>query len=95
MTVTVHFPGALLPLTGGRSRIEVESAGTVSEALAKVVALHPGVRDRVLTEQGEVRRHVNVFVGAESIRYSGGLGTPLADGDEVFIIPAVSGGRAH
>lgn len=55
-------------------------------------ARHPGVRDRVLTEQGEVRPHVNVFVGDESIRYTGGLATPLGEGAEVSIVPAVSGG---
>lgn len=48
--------------------------------------------DRVLTEQGEVRPHVNVFVGEESIRYTGGLATPLTDGAEIAIVPAVSGG---
>jgi molybdopterin converting factor small subunit len=64
----------------------------VGDALAAVWDLHPGVRDRVVTETGEVRRHVNIFVGDESIRYTGGLGTPLEDGGEVSIIPAVSGG---
>jgi molybdopterin converting factor small subunit len=54
--------------------------------------LHPGVRDRVVNEQGAVRQHVNVFVGDESIRYTGGLDTPLAEGSEISIVPAVSGG---
>src|SRR5947208_1131227 len=53
----------------------------------------PGVRDRVLTEQGDVRPHVNVFVGTESSRWSGGLATPVPDGAEISILPAVSGGR--
>jgi molybdopterin converting factor small subunit len=50
------------------------------------------VRDRILTEQGEVRPHVNVFVGDQSIRDTGGLATPVPDGAEIAIIPAVSGG---
>ena len=54
--------------------------------------LYPGVRDRVVTEQGQVRPHVNLFVGAESIRFTGGLATPLADGAVMSIVPAVSGG---
>ena len=68
------------------------SPASVGEALAALWSMHPGVRDRVVTEQGDVRPHVNVFVGSESIRYTGGLATPVRDGDEVSIIPAVSGG---
>jgi sulfur-carrier protein len=92
LTVVVHVPAALLPFTSGRERIDLEQASTVAEALARLTALYPGVRDRVLNEQGEVRPHVNVFVRDESIRDTGGIHTPLSDGDEVFIIPAVSGG---
>jgi molybdopterin converting factor small subunit len=51
------------------------------------------VRDRVLTEQGEVRPHVNVFVGTECCRWTGGLETPITDGAEIAIFPAISGGR--
>jgi molybdopterin synthase sulfur carrier subunit len=65
---------------------------SVGEALAGLGALHPGVRDRVLDERGQVRPHVNVFVGKESIRYTGGLATPLGPEAELHIFPAVSGG---
>jgi molybdopterin synthase sulfur carrier subunit len=64
----------------------------VGEALEALWALHPGVRDRVVNEQGEVRQHVNVFVGAESIRFTGGFSTPLTEDGEISIVPAVSGG---
>ena len=50
------------------------------------------MRDRVLTERGEVRPHINIFVNGEDIRYTGGLATPVGDGAEVFLVPAVSGG---
>jgi molybdopterin converting factor small subunit len=93
--VAVRFllPSYLRPFAGGTSRLEFgERPATVGEALALLGARHPGVRDRVLTEQGAVRPHVNVFVGEESIRYTGGLATPLGDGAEVSIVPAVSGG---
>jgi molybdopterin converting factor small subunit len=53
---------------------------------------HPGIRDRIATEQGEIRQHINVFVGNEDIRYTGGLATPITDGCEISIVPAVSGG---
>jgi molybdopterin converting factor small subunit len=52
----------------------------------------PGIRDRVVTEQGLIREHINVFVGKEDVRYTGGLATPISDGVEISIVPAVSGG---
>jgi molybdopterin converting factor small subunit len=93
MPVVFHIPSHLREFTAGRGRLTLAtSPATVGEALAALWALHPGVRDRVVTEQGEVRLHVNVFVGSESIRHTGGLATPLAAGAEISIIPAVSGG---
>ncbi len=93
MALVFHVPGYLREFTGGLRRVTLAaSPATVGEALAALWALHPGVRDRVVTEQGEVRPHVNLFVGAESIRFTGGLATPLAEGAEISIVPAVSGG---
>ena len=93
MSVVFRLPGYLSELAGGRSRVEVAtSPATVGDALASLGAILPAVRDRVLTEEGRVRTHVNVFVGRESIRHTGGLETPLRDGAEVFILPAISGG---
>jgi molybdopterin converting factor small subunit len=65
---------------------------TLQDALESLFAAHPGIRDRVLTERGEIREHVNVFVGKSEARSTGGLATPLADGIEISIIPAISGG---
>jgi molybdopterin synthase sulfur carrier subunit len=90
--VSVHIPPSLRAFTGGRAVVEVAAAPTVGALLATLFAAHPGVRDRVMDERGEVRQHVNVFVGAESIRYSGGLSAKVEEGGEVFIVPAVSGG---
>lgn len=93
MAVSYYIPAFLRTFTEGKSRIDLDVAPvTVDEALAALCDVYPGVRDRVLTEQGEVRPHVNVFVGEESIRYTGGLDTPIPDSAEVFIVPAVSGG---
>lgn len=89
MTVTVRIPGPLRPYCEGRDRLAVEGASTVAAAIA---ALPAGVRERILDEQGKVRQHVNVFVGASDIRGTGGLATPLTDAATVFVIPAVSGG---
>jgi molybdopterin converting factor small subunit len=55
-------------------------------------ATYPGLRDRLLTEEGQLREHINIFVGNESIRYTGGLATPLSANATVSIIPAISGG---
>ena len=91
--VTVTLPGPLHAASGGRSRVGLDVAPpTVGAALEALFALHPALRDRILTEQAHVRPHVNVFVDRESIRYTGGLATPLRDGAVVAIIPAVSGG---
>jgi sulfur-carrier protein len=93
MSVVFHIPGYVREFTGGKSRVALEaSPATVADALAALWAVHPGVRDRVVTEQGQVRPHVNVFVGRESIRFTGGLATPVVDGAEISIVPAVSGG---
>ena len=67
-------------------------APSVADALELLWREAPGVRDRVLTERGEVRQHVNIFVNGESIRYSGGLKTPVRSGAEIVILPALSGG---
>ncbi|MBI1799102.1 MAG: MoaD family protein [Candidatus Eisenbacteria bacterium] len=93
MSVLVHIPGYLRDFTGHLTRVSLdEGPRTVREALQELWTRHPGVRDRVMTETGEVRLHVNVFVGGESIRWTGGLDTPLPSGAEISIVPAVSGG---
>ncbi|HVT39735.1 MAG TPA: MoaD/ThiS family protein [Gemmatimonadaceae bacterium] len=91
--VTFELPNALMPFARGLGEVRVEDArGTVREALVKLGATHPGIVERVLTEQGEVREHVNLFVGEENIRFLGGLSTPVAEGETITIVPAVSGG---
>jgi molybdopterin converting factor small subunit len=88
-----HIPGALQQFAAGRSEIELEDPPpTVKEALAALWKLCPGMEDRVVTEQGEVRQHVNIFVGDENIRYTGGLATPVSADSVISIVPAVSGG---
>ncbi len=89
----VVLPGPLLLDAGGHARVDVApQASTVGEALEALFALHPRLRARIFDEQGRLRPHVNVFVGQESIRYSGGLSTRLRDGAEIVVLPAVSGG---
>jgi molybdopterin converting factor small subunit len=93
MNVNCWIPGPLTSLTAGRTHVDVTTSGsTLRDALEALFAAHPGIRDRVLTEQGEIRLHVNVFVGKDDVRSTGGLATPLVDGTEISIIPAISGG---
>ena len=95
MPITVYIPGPLRAHTNGRSQVAVTTpAQTVAEALAALWQAHPGLRDRVLNEQGEVRQHVNIFVGDENIRDCGGLAAHVRDGAPIMIVPNVSGGAA-
>jgi len=91
--VTFHIPGALREFTAGHSRVKIEpSPTTLADALSALCTLYPGVRDRIVTEQGQVREHINIFIGNENVRYTGGLASPVSAGCEISIVPAVSGG---
>jgi molybdopterin converting factor small subunit len=91
--VTFHIPGALREFTAGHSKVAIEeSPATLAEALSALWTLYPGVRDRIATEQGQVREHINIFIGNENVRYAGGLASPISPGSEILIVPAVSGG---
>ncbi len=93
MPVTFHIPGTLRQFTEGRGTIEIQQApATLADALSALWKLYPGVRDRMATEQGQIREHVNLFIGDENVRYTGGLASPIAAGSEIWIIPAISGG---
>lgn len=91
MAVKVKIPSQLRPATGGESEVEVDGS-TVGEALDAVFDQHDGLRERI-TEDGTLRRFVNVYVSGEDIRFQEGLDTEISDGDEVTILPAVAGGR--
>jgi molybdopterin converting factor small subunit len=93
MPVTFNIPRALREFTGGQGSVRLEETpATLAKALSMLWAHYPGLRDRVVTEQGEIRQHVNVFIGNENVRYLGGLSSPVSDGSEISIVPAVSGG---
>jgi molybdopterin synthase sulfur carrier subunit len=93
MAVTVRIPSYLAAFADGRNSIVLEGTpATTGGLLDELWNLHPALRDRILDEQGQVRQHINVFVGEESIRFACGLATPVPDGAEVLIVPAVSGG---
>ena len=93
MAILFRVPTYLRTHTGGRGDVSVDAAArTVNEALAALWKIHPGLRDRVVTEQNEVRPYLNIFVGADNIRDRNGLATEVADGCEITILPSVAGG---
>ena len=90
MAVKVKIPTQLRAVTDGEAELEVDGS-TVGEVLDAVFAQHDGLRDRI-TQDGDLRRFVNVYVSGEDIRFQEGLQTPISEGDEVTILPAVAGG---
>ena len=91
MGVAVRIPTTLRTLTGGSKEVSVEGA-TVAEVIAALDAAHPGFSARLLAEDGTIQRFVNVFVADDDVRFMDGVNTPVPDGAEVSIIPAVAGG---
>ena len=91
MSVSVRIPTILRTYTGGESEVTAEGA-TLAEVLDDLDANHPGIRARVLDDQGAIRRFVNVYVGNDDVRFLEELETPTPDGVQVSVIPAVAGG---
>lgn len=89
--VVVRLPAALRPFAEGEAELHVP-AGTLSDVIRAAGERHPQLPARLLTPDGALRPLVNVFVGRDNVRDLQGLGTVVADGAEVFILPAVAGG---
>ncbi|MCX6395446.1 MAG: MoaD/ThiS family protein [Propionibacteriales bacterium] len=90
MPIEVRIPTILRTYTGGEKAVDA-NGGTLSALIDDLEASHPGLADRLL-ENGDLRRFVNVYINDEDVRFIGGLGAELADGDQVVILPAVAGG---
>jgi len=91
MAVKVRIPTTLRTLTGGKSEVEVEGE-TVGQVISALEGVHPGFTERLLDEEGKLRRFVNVFVADDDVRFLEGLDTKVPDGETVSIVPAVAGG---
>ena len=91
MSVSVRVPTILRTYTKGESEVSAEG-GTLSEVLDSLDSSFPGIKGRVVDEQGKLRRFVNVYVGNEDVRFADGLDTTTPDGAQVSVIPAVAGG---
>ena len=93
MSVEVVLPGVLADLAGGTKHLRVEPAGgTLADLLDTLAAAHPALGRRIRDEAGAVRRFVNVYVDGEDVRFGDGLATPVSDGGEIQVLPAVAGG---
>lgn len=91
--ITFNVTGFLTDFTNGQNQIVVDvPAATVREALDSLWDRHVGLRDRVLNEQGNLRRHVNIFLNDDNVRRQQLLETTLPENCEITILPAVSGG---
>ena len=91
MAITVRIPTPLQKLTGNQAEVAVEGS-TVDDIISSLDRQYPGLKGRLCDEQGKLRRFVNVYVNEEDIRFLKQEGTPVKDGDEVSIIPAIAGG---
>lgn len=91
MAVNVRIPTTMRPLTGGEKLVELD-AGSLSNVIAALEAKHPGMGERLLDDDGALRKFVNIFVDDDDVRYLDGLDTKVDDGLTVSIIPAVAGG---
>jgi molybdopterin synthase sulfur carrier subunit len=89
--IKVRIPTPLRPLTKGQGEVETK-ADSVLEMIEALNSTHPGIKERLCDETGELRRFVNIYVNEEDIRFLKGKDTSLKDGDEVSIVPAIAGG---
>jgi molybdopterin converting factor small subunit len=91
VAVEVRLPTVLRNQAGGASVVSVDGA-TIGEVLAKLVAQYPGLAGQVVQADGTLHKFVNIYVNDDDVRYLDGVDTPVPDGAEVSILPAVAGG---
>ncbi len=90
MAIEVRIPTILRTYTGGAKAVDAEGT-SLAGLIDSLEANHPGIKDRLL-DGGDLRRFVNIYINDEDVRFMGGLEAPLADGDQVVVLPAVAGG---
>jgi molybdopterin synthase sulfur carrier subunit len=91
MSVQVRVPTPLRRFTGGAEQVNADGASIVA-LVNDIEHNHPGIKERICDDQGNIRRFVNIFVNGDDIRFLDNLETVLKDGDEVSIVPAIAGG---
>jgi molybdopterin synthase sulfur carrier subunit len=91
--IAIRLPTVLRPSAGGQATIDAEGA-TVGEVFDDLIRQHPGLKTQLLTDQGELHRHLNVFLNDDDIRYLGKLDAKVGDADTLTLMPAVAGGAS-
>ena len=91
MSVVVRIPGPLRKITNGADKVETEGSD-LGQLIGALENEYPGMKERLLDENGELRYFVNLYLNNEDIRFLDGLKTAIKSGDEVSIVPAVAGG---
>jgi sulfur-carrier protein len=91
MPVNVRIPTPLRKLTKDKDTVQTTGA-TIQEIIDSLESQYPGLKERLCDERGELRRFVNVYLNDEDIRFAQGKSTPVKDGDEISVIPAIAGG---
>ena len=91
MPTSIRIPTPLRKLTGEQEVVQADGS-TVGELLQSLDGTYPGLKERICDENGNVRRFVNVYLNDEDIRFLDENATPVKDGDEVSIVPAIAGG---
>jgi len=94
MSIQVRIPTPLRKFTGGAETVSASGA-TVAAIVQDIEGRHPGLKERICDDAGKVRRFVNLYVNGEDIRFLSSLDTPVKDGDEISIVPAIAGGSAR
>ena len=90
--IKVRIPTPLRSLTKNQGEVEI-AGGSVAEIIDNLEGSYTGIKGRLCDDNGELRRFVNIYVNEEDVRFLKGKETPLKDGDEVSIVPAIAGGR--
>jgi molybdopterin synthase sulfur carrier subunit len=91
MAVQVRIPAPLRKFTEGQDAVESEG-DSIAAIIADLDGKYPGLKDRICEEDGSVRRFVNLYVNGDDIRFLENLSSPVKDGDEISIVPAIAGG---
>ena len=92
MAVNVRIPTPLRKLTKDKDTVQAAGA-TIQDIIESLEKQYPGLKERLCDERGELRRFVNVYLNDEDIRFAQGRNTPVKDGDEISVIPAIAGGQ--
>jgi len=92
MAINVHIPTPLRRMTNNQAEVEV-NASTIGELVENMEQAYSGIKEKLMDEEGEIRRYVNIYVNDEDIRFLDGIDTALSDGDSISIVPAIAGGK--